>query len=116
MLVGPDTPGHPLDVGEPGPRVRKQTTECRTRSSFSVQIPDPAEILRAADLFVHPSHYEAFGLSVAGSSCQRPSRHRHVGRGADRTIWCTKKTPCSARLKHRSSLHDNLTGCCATRR
>jgi type III pantothenate kinase len=64
VLVGPDTPGHPLDAGEQA-RAFAVDRGMQEQVVFFGPVSDPAEILRAADLFVHPSHYEAFGLSVA---------------------------------------------------
>jgi len=63
VLAGPDTPGHPLDAGRDARRfVADHGLADQVR--LVGPVPDPAEWLRAADLFVHPSHYEAFGLSV----------------------------------------------------
>ena len=64
LLVGPASPGHPLDI----------STEARgfvgqhglgSQVTFYGPTDNPSEILRAADVFAHPSHYEAFGISVA---------------------------------------------------
>ena len=64
LLVGPDSPGHPLDVGvQARAFVAEHGMEDDVR--FWGPVDDPADLMRAADLFVHPSHYEAFGLSVA---------------------------------------------------
>ncbi|MGE3844391.1 MAG: glycosyltransferase family 4 protein [Vicinamibacterales bacterium] len=62
FVVGPEMPGNALDVG---PEVRT------TAASFApgrVVLHGPATdvrpMLAAADVFVQPSHYEAFGISV----------------------------------------------------
>ena len=63
VVIGPDMPGHSMDAG---PWARKLVEEkgmmndvifCGARDDISI-------LLRAADLFIQPSHYEAFGISV----------------------------------------------------
>jgi glycosyltransferase involved in cell wall biosynthesis len=63
VLVGPDMTGHPLDAGA---EAREIVARHRLGDSvrFAGPTDDPAEILRTADVFVQPSHYEAFGISV----------------------------------------------------
>ena len=62
LLVGPDMPGHDLDVG---PQAREAA---RSSSNGRLRLLGPADDVRpalwAADVFVQPSHYEAFGISV----------------------------------------------------
>lgn len=62
-VVGPDMPGHRLDAG---PQARAFVREHGLEDSVRFLGPtaDPAPHLRAADIFVQPSHYEAFGISL----------------------------------------------------
>src|SRR5439155_581462 len=62
-LVGPDMPGHPCDVGA---SARAYVVEHRfgDRVRFEGPTTDTAPFYRAADLFVQPSHFEAFGSSA----------------------------------------------------
>jgi glycosyltransferase involved in cell wall biosynthesis len=64
VLVGPDSPGHPLDAGPPA-RAFVATHGMQDSVTFAGPVEDPSKTLRAADVFIHPSHYEAFGISVA---------------------------------------------------
>ena len=63
IVVGPEMPGHSMDVG---PLVRKAIKD--NGMADSVTLYGPCEeiwrLLRGADIFVQPSHYEAFGISV----------------------------------------------------
>jgi glycosyltransferase involved in cell wall biosynthesis len=63
VVVGPDMPGHPLDAG---PEARSFVARRRLtdRVIFAGPTSDPAPILRAADVFIQPSHYEGFPFSV----------------------------------------------------
>ena len=63
VVVGPDMPGHPWDAGV---RARDFVTSHATadRVRFTGPRQDTARLLRAGDLFVQPSHFEAFGISV----------------------------------------------------
>lgn len=62
-IVGPDMPAHPWDAG---PRAR----DFVRRHGLEPQVvflgarEDVPRLLRGADLFVQPSHFEAFGISV----------------------------------------------------
>lgn len=62
-VVGPDMTGHRLDAG-PQARafVRQHGLDGSVR--FLGPTADPAPVLRAGDIFVQPSHYEAFGISL----------------------------------------------------
>jgi glycosyltransferase involved in cell wall biosynthesis len=63
LVVGPDMPGHPWDVGAAARRlVAERGLADRVR--FYGPSPDPAPLLRAADIFIQPSHFEAFGISA----------------------------------------------------
>jgi glycosyltransferase involved in cell wall biosynthesis len=62
VLVGPDMPGNPLDAG---PAARAYAAEHRlTNVIFHGRSDDVPRLLRAADLAVQPSHYEAFSNAV----------------------------------------------------
>ena len=63
VLVGPDMPGHHLDAGAAARRF-VATHGMQDRVLFQGPSTEPERLLRVADLFVHPSHYEAFGLSI----------------------------------------------------
>src|SRR5262249_50688155 len=79
LMVGPDMDGHPWNVG-PGARnfVRNEGLEGSVR--FLGPMRDPAPILRASDVFVQPSHYEAQGLSaVEALACGAPVIASSVG-------------------------------------
>jgi len=62
-LVGPDMPGHPIDVG---PKARRFVAEhaLGDRVIFHGESTDTAPLLRAADLYVQPSHYESFSNAL----------------------------------------------------
>ncbi len=63
VLVGPDMTGHPLDAG---PLARQYVSDhgMEARVHFHGASDDVARLLRAADLYVQPSHYEAFSNAV----------------------------------------------------
>jgi glycosyltransferase involved in cell wall biosynthesis len=63
IVVGPDMPGHHMDVG---PAVREYVAEHRMQEGVILygRREDIPRLLRAADLFIQPSHYEAFSNSV----------------------------------------------------
>ncbi|HSC27566.1 MAG TPA: glycosyltransferase family 4 protein [Vicinamibacterales bacterium] len=63
VVVGPDMPGHPLDAG-PEARSFVERRGLGGRVLFAGPASDPAPLLKAADVFVQPSHYEAFGISA----------------------------------------------------
>jgi glycosyltransferase involved in cell wall biosynthesis len=62
-VVGPDMEGHHLDAG-PAARAFVAREGLVSRVRFLGGTHDPAATLWAADLFVQPSHYEAFGISL----------------------------------------------------
>jgi glycosyltransferase involved in cell wall biosynthesis len=63
VLVGPDMTGHPLDAGPLARRyVARHGMDDRVR--FHGASDDVARLLRAADIYVQPSHYEAFSNAV----------------------------------------------------
>jgi len=62
VVVGPDMTGHPLDAGPAG-RAFAQA-HLAGRVTFHGPTTDAAAVLRAADVLVQPSHYEAFPLTV----------------------------------------------------
>jgi glycosyltransferase involved in cell wall biosynthesis len=63
IVAGPDMDGHAWDVG---PAARAFVSEHHLDASvqFVGSLRDPAPLLRAADIFVQPSHFEAQGLSA----------------------------------------------------
>src|SRR5262245_11026040 len=63
VLVGPDMPAHPWDAGA---KARAFIAEHRLEDRTRLYGPstDTAPLYRAADLFVQPSHFESFGISV----------------------------------------------------
>lgn len=63
VAVGPDMPTHPWDAG---PKARQIVAEAGLddRVIFYGASSDPSRLLRAADIFIQPSHFEAFGISV----------------------------------------------------
>jgi D-inositol-3-phosphate glycosyltransferase len=63
LLVGPAMPGHAWDAG-PAVEAFVATHQLRDHVRVYGPSPDPARLHRAADLFVQPSHFEAFGISV----------------------------------------------------
>jgi glycosyltransferase involved in cell wall biosynthesis len=64
LLVGPGTPGHPLDVSEEA-RQFVARHGLAAHVTFFGPSDEPADLLRAADLFVLASRYEAFGIAAA---------------------------------------------------
>jgi glycosyltransferase involved in cell wall biosynthesis len=72
-------PGHALDVGSEARRfVEAHGLEDRVR--FAGPTDDPVPYLSAADVFVLPSHYEAFGLAaLEAMSCGVPVVASDVG-------------------------------------
>jgi len=63
MLVGPDMTGHSWDVGAVG-RAYVRQHDLSERVRFAGPAADTAPFYRAADVFVQPSHFEAFGSSA----------------------------------------------------
>ena len=63
-LAGPDMPGHQIDVG-PEARAFVARHGLSDRVRFLGATDSPARIMQAADVFVHPSYYEAFAIAVA---------------------------------------------------
>lgn len=63
VLVGPDMPAHPWDAG-PKARAHVARHQLEARVRFDGPAMDTAPLFRAADVFVQPSHFEAFGLSA----------------------------------------------------
>ena len=63
VLIGPDMPGHALDVG---PQARRFVAEhaMQDRVIFHGESTDTASLLRGADLYVQPSHYESFSNAL----------------------------------------------------
>jgi len=62
LVAGPDMDGHPWNVG---PQARELAREQRLASvRFLGPTSEPEKLMRAADIFVQPSHFEAQGLSA----------------------------------------------------
>lgn len=62
-LAGPEMPGHHLDVG---PEVRELIARhgLEERARLIGGTGDPARVMRAADVFVSPSYYEGFSITL----------------------------------------------------
>ena len=79
LVAGPDMAGHPWNVG-PAARafVERQGLDASVR--FLGSMADVAPLLRAADVVVQPSHFEALGLSaVEALACGVPVIASAVG-------------------------------------
>lgn len=63
LVAGPDMTGHPWDAGAGG-RAFVEREGLASTVRFLGPIPDTAPLLRAVDLAVQPSHFEALGLSA----------------------------------------------------
>lgn len=63
VLVGPDMTGNLMDAG-PAARHYVSDHGLQDRVIFYGESRDPARLLRAADMYVQPSHYEAFSNAV----------------------------------------------------
>src|SRR5262249_23131970 len=62
-LVGPDMTGHPWDVGGPA-RAYVARHGLGDSVRFEGPTADTSLFYRAADVYAHPSHFEAFGSSA----------------------------------------------------
>jgi glycosyltransferase involved in cell wall biosynthesis len=63
LVAGPDMDGHAWNVG-PAARELVRANGLESSVRFLGSIRDPAPLLRAADVFIQPSHFEAQGLSA----------------------------------------------------
>ena len=63
VMAGPDMTGHAWDAGAPG-RVFVQQHGLQDSVRFVGPLADVASMIKAADLVVQPSHFEALGLSA----------------------------------------------------
>src|SRR5258708_4226482 len=63
VIAGPDMTGHPWDAGGPG-RAFVEQHGLGARIRFVGPLADVAPMIKAADLVVQPSHFEALGLSA----------------------------------------------------
>jgi glycosyltransferase involved in cell wall biosynthesis len=63
VLVGPDMPSHPWNAG-PEARAYVEEHGLADRVRFEGPAEDTAPYYRGADIFVQPSHFEAFGISA----------------------------------------------------
>ena len=72
LVAGPDMDGHAWNVG-PAAREFAAAHGLNASVRFLGPVRDPAPLLRAADVFVQPSHFEAQGLSaVEALACGLP--------------------------------------------
>lgn len=78
VVVGPDMEGHPWNAG---PEVRRLLANAPPATCVGgVSASQVAEYLRASDIVVLPSHFEAFGIAAAeGMSCGLPAVATDVG-------------------------------------
>jgi glycosyltransferase involved in cell wall biosynthesis len=68
LIVGPDMTGHAWDVGqEARARIHAAGLDDSVRFTGGVAPDEVAGLVQAADIAVHPSHFEAFGISAAES-------------------------------------------------
>jgi glycosyltransferase involved in cell wall biosynthesis len=63
VIAGPDMTGHPWDAGVSG-RAFVERHALGNTVRFVGPVADVAQLVRAADLVVQPSHFEALGLSA----------------------------------------------------
>jgi glycosyltransferase involved in cell wall biosynthesis len=63
VLVGPDMPGNSMDAG-PAARRYVEEHDMQNDVIFYGQSDDVARLLRAANIYAQPSHYEAFSNSI----------------------------------------------------
>ena len=79
LVVGPDMDGHAWNVG-PSARAFAREHGLDGSVRFLGATRDPAPLLRAADIFIQPSHFEAQGLSaVEALACGVPVVASAVG-------------------------------------
>jgi len=79
VLVGPEDAAHALGVGREA-RHEVEALGLADRIQFAGATDDPRPFLRAADLAVQPSHYEAFGLAaLEAMACGLPVVASDVG-------------------------------------
>ena len=98
FVVGPDMPGNALDAG---PDVRAAAAALAPgRVVLHGPATDVRPMLAAADVFVQPSHYEAFGISVIEAMATgRPVVATRVGgmaeylRDGDNALLCEPRQP-----------------------
>ena len=79
VMAGPDMTGHAWDAGAPG-RVFVQQHGLQDSVRFVGPLADVASMIKAADLVVQPSHFEALGLSaIEALACGVPLVASAVG-------------------------------------
>lgn len=79
IVAGPDMPGHPWNVG-PAARALVERHGLHSTVRFAGPVSDVPRLLRAADVAVVPSHFEAQGLSaVEALACGLPVVASAVG-------------------------------------
>jgi glycosyltransferase involved in cell wall biosynthesis len=72
LIAGPDMDDHPWNVG-PAARAFVSEHGLQASTSFLGSMADVAPVMRAADLLIQPSHFEALGLSaIEALACGAP--------------------------------------------
>lgn len=99
QVVGPDMPGHHLDAGGQA-RALTARLGLESRVSFHGPTSDAPRVLRAADVFAHPSHWEAApfavieamatGLPIVATSVGGMGEYLTDGRNA---LFCPPRAP-----------------------
>ncbi len=104
VIAGPDMPGHSLDAGARA-RAFVAREGLQDRVTFTGPATDVAALMQAADVFVQPSHYEAFGISaIEALACGLPVVATRVGGMVDylvhekNALLCAQQSP--AELAH----------------
>lgn len=79
LIAGPDMDDHPWNVG-PAARAFVAEQGLQASTSFLGSTSDVAPVVRAADLLIQPSHFEALGLSaIEALACGAPVVASAVG-------------------------------------
>ncbi len=79
VVVGPDVTGHSLDAG-PAAREMVRARGLEASVTFAGATDTPDRFLRAGDILVQPSHYEAFPVTVIEAlACGLAVAASHVG-------------------------------------
>jgi glycosyltransferase involved in cell wall biosynthesis len=79
VVAGPDMTGHAWDAGAPG-RAFVEQHRLGARVRFVGPLADVAPMIKASDLVVQPSHFEALGLSaIEALACGVPLVASAVG-------------------------------------
>ena len=96
VMAGPDMTGHAWDAGAPG-RAFVEQHGLGDRVRFVGPLADVAPMIKAADLVVQPSHFEALGLSaIEALACGVPLVASAVGGPARLRRRRRERPPLSA--------------------